>query len=614
MVTKKAPDFSQQIKPQGYQGYVEKGVVDKSKAMETAAEFQAIKSVGEVGIKAFQEYDKARVLEGVTDQVNDIVTEQQSRSLAGVQGLEEEQQALQDQMQGVKQAAGYDETYPIVLDTELNQEVQGIQNVLTQKAEQLTRARQQGIMTEFELQERLRKIAREAIANNPAYASEIAGHVDTISNLNNITARVKRDAKLVEDEQAAIEAANKDILEELEKRNIDETLYTDGRGNLLDPEGAMVAINEDRVSKADAEEWSRKVENNEKIATLNSQQFFGEGLDARFSNGAYSYADSQLANILNSDASEAEKITEITREVGRLKANINKGFPLMGLSLSDTQVKDYSDMLKGIIDDLATVYKDRASGKLDAEAAKNRLSIIKDNNQIELYETIPNKDLLDLYSDIAEKLGPRNNKAFVDKVNKGYKQILTDNPDNIGTKYEKSNSSALFTEKNRTGELAFKPGLTIGIESAVNDEAKIPVLTQQLDVINRKLNSNPANATEIMRDLNSSLASPNFKAVVDKIEDTAILGDIQQSILAYTKPLNNLVTNSLGDNAKVSLRSDGRVQIAGADRRTQSQTVRSINEAFLAFHHVSGLSLDDAINQFYGQIPALGVVESTEKK
>jgi len=610
----KAPDFSQQISPRSYQGYVQQGIVDKSKAMETAADFGAIKTIGDIGIKAVQEYDKASVLEGVTDQVNEIVKEQQTRSLAGIQGLEQETGMLQNQIQGTKERAGYDETYPIVLNTELNQEVQGIQSVLSEKAERLIRAKQQGIMKDDELQERLRAIARETIANNPAYASEIASHVDTISNLNNLTARVKRDVKMVEDEQKAFEAMNKDILEELEKRNIDESLFTDGRGNLLDPEGAMVAINEDRVAKADAEEWNRKVQNNEKIATLNSQQFFGEGYDARFSNGAYSYADSQLANILNSDASEAEKITEITREVGRLKVNLNRGFPLMGLSLSDTQVKDYSDMLKGIIDDLANVYKDRASGKLDAEAAKNKLSIIKDNNQIELYETIPNKDLLDLYADIAEKLGPRDGRAFADKVNKGYKQSLTSNPDNIGTKYEKSNTSALFTEKNRTGELAFKPGLAIGIESAINDEAKVPVLTQQLDVINRKLNSNPANATEIMRDLNSSLASPNFKAVVDKIQDTAILGDIQQSILAYTKPLNNLVTNSLGENAKVSLRSDGRVQIAGADKRTQSQTVRSINEAFLAFHHVSGLSLDDAINQFYSRVPSLGLGVQSEKK
>jgi len=614
MATNKAADFSQQIKPESFQGYVQQGIIDKSKAMKTAADFQAIKTIGDIGIKAYQEYDKTQVLEGVTDQVNEIVKEQQTRSLAGIQGLEEEQTMLQSQIEGAKQQAGYNETYPIVLDTELNQEVQGIQNVLTEKADQLVRAKQQGIMTDFELQERLRKIARETIANNPAYASEIASHVDTISNINNLTARVKREEKMVQDEQATIDAMNKDILEEMETRNIDESLYTDGRGNLLDPEGAMNAINADRRLKKEAEDFNKMVQRNEKIANLNSQQFFGEGYDAQFSNGAYAYADSQLANIINSDASEAEKLTEITREVGRLKVNLNKGFPLMGLSLSDTQVKDYSDMLKGIIDDLANVYKDRASGKLDAEAAKNKLSIIKDKSQIDLYETIPNKDLLDLYADIAEKLGAKEGRGFAEKVVKGYKQILTDNPDNVGTKYEKSNSSTLFIEKNRTGELAFKPGLVIGIENAINKEEGIGPLTQQLDVINRKLNSNPANATEIIRDLNSSLASPNFKAVVDKIQDTSILGDIQQSILAYTTPLETLARNSVTDSTKVSLRSDGRVQIAGADKRTQSQTVRSINEAFLAFHHVSGLSLDDAINQFYSKIPSLGVVEPTEKK
>jgi hypothetical protein len=110
------------------------------------------------------------------------------------------------------------------------------------------------------------------------------------------------------------------------------------------------------------------------------------------------------------------------------------------------------------------------------------------------------------------------------------------------------------------------------------------------------------------------LSTPNFKGVVDKIKDTTILGNLQESILASTTLLETQVANTLPENAKISLRPDGRLTVVGGDMRTQSQLVRSINEAFLAFANVSGLSGDRLVNEFYSRIPSLGLGVQSEKK
>ena len=54
-----------------------------------------------------------------------------------------------------------------MLNQQLADETRGVQNALAEKTDRLTKAREQGVMTEFELQTRLSAITREAIARNP---------------------------------------------------------------------------------------------------------------------------------------------------------------------------------------------------------------------------------------------------------------------------------------------------------------------------------------------------------------------------------------------------------------------------------------------------------------
>jgi hypothetical protein len=611
-----APDFSQQINPTNFQAYVQQGVVDKSGAYKAQASGQALTSLLGTGIEMAKEYDKQSTLQGLTDQVAAIEQERQQRSLAGQQALEQETQMLTQESLAVKQAAGYDETYPIMLDTKLNQQVQSINNQLSQKTEQLAKARDQKVMTEFELKTRLNKIAMEAIQNNPAYAREIMSHVATVAELNNITLNVKREEAMIDEMNKSKAAQDKDIMDELEKLNIPERAFTDGRGNLLDPESAMQAIDAKRAIISRAEQMDRATTMNIKTAQLKSQQFFGTGLDVEFSAGTLAFADNEFQKIVNDTTmSGPDKVKMIERRSNQLSLNLTKSFPLMGLSTSTPEVKDLVTLLRKQVDDLKGLYSREATGELDLADKKIKLEIAQTVSQLGVYDRIPNLATYEFMTKFAESLGTRAGMTLTNELNQSIAKNLTENPLNIGTKYEKG--KAVYTEKLPDGKILASHGLSVSIDKAVSLEATpddINLLETQLTNYNTKLNSNPANATELIRDLNSVLSTPNFKGVVDKIKDTTILGNLQESILASTTLLETQVANTLPENAKISLRPDGRLTVVGGDMRTQSQLVRSINEAFLAFHHVSGLSLNDAINQFYGQIPALGVVEPTEKK
>lgn len=610
------PDFSQQINPTNFQAYVQQGVVDKSGAYKAQGDLQFAKGMIGTAVDTALQIDKQSTLQGLTQQVAAIEEERQQRSLAGVAGLEQEQQMLNQESSAVKKAAGYDETYPIMLDTKLNQQVQTINDQISLKTDQLAKAKQQGIMTEFELKTRLNKIAMEAAQNNPAYAREIMSHVGTIAEMNNLTVNVKQEEALINEMNKSKAAQDKDIMDELEKLNIPEGSFTDGRGNLLDPQSAMNAIDAKRNQISQAEALDRAASSNTKIAQLNSQQFFGTGLDIEFSTGTIAYADNEFQKIINDNTMSApEKEKMLIRRENQLSLNLAKSFPLMGLSTSTTEVKDLITLMRAQVKDLKDIYVREATGELDLADKKRKLELAQTVSQIGLYDRIPNLAEYNFMIKFAESLGTRAGMPIVKDLNSSIAKNLTENPLNIGTKYEKG--KAVYTEKAPDGKIIASHGLSVVIDTAVSLDANsedVSLLETQLNNYNTKLNSNPANAKELLRDLNSTLSTPNFKAVVDKIQDTSILGSLQENILASTTLLETQVANTLPDNAKISLRPDGRLMIAGGDMRTQSQLVRSINEAFLAFANVSGLSGDSLVNEFYSRIPSLGIGVPSEKK
>lgn len=609
-------DFSQQLQPSNFQAYVQKGVVDQSKGMKAAADISFAKGMIGTGMEVAQEIDKGMVLQGLTEEVNAIAEEQQRRSLAGVQGLEQETMMLSQSSELAKKEAGYTGAYPTMLNAELSKKLVGINNELTTKTEQLARAKEQGIMKESELKSRLNVLALQAVQNNPAYAREIMSHVATLAELNNITINVKQDEAALAEINKSQQAQAKDIMDELEKLHIPEASFTDGRGNLLDPEGAMLAIDAKRSELARAEQINRQAEMNQKIATLNSQQFFGTGLHIEYSVGALAYADSKFQAILNDpNITEVKKQEQLLKEGQRLTLNLTKSFPLMGLSQSDTQVKDLVNLLTGQIKDLQDIYTKEATGELDLAQKKRKLELQQTASQIGLYDRIPNLAEYNFFMKFAESLGTRAGMSLTQELNNSIAKNLTENPLSIGTPYEKG--GAVYDTKAPDGKYIGTHGLATAIDTAVSLDATpddISLLEKQLTNFNAKLNSNPANATELIRDLNGTLSTPNFKAVVDKIQDTTILGSLQENILASTTLLETAVANTLPENAKISLRPDGRLQVTGGDMRTQSQLVRSINEAFLAFANVSGLTGDALINEFYGRIPSLGLGSTPEKK
>ncbi len=115
----KAPDFQQIMQEYNVKPYVAEPIINKAPGLRAGAELGAIADIGGTIIRGVQAYDKAKTLEGVTQQVNDIVNEQQQRSLGGVASLEKDVMGTQAQMEQVKKMAGYDETYPIMLNQQL---------------------------------------------------------------------------------------------------------------------------------------------------------------------------------------------------------------------------------------------------------------------------------------------------------------------------------------------------------------------------------------------------------------------------------------------------------------------------------------------------------------
>ena len=126
-----------------FQGTVQAGVVDKSKAMEKEADMTALAKGTELGINTYQDYDKSQVLGDVAKDIGGVITDQQDRSLAGQQALEGAIVQGADEVAIMQSEAGYDGTYPTVLNQQLTDDSLGIQNAIATQTEKLTNARQQ---------------------------------------------------------------------------------------------------------------------------------------------------------------------------------------------------------------------------------------------------------------------------------------------------------------------------------------------------------------------------------------------------------------------------------------------------------------------------------------
>jgi soluble lytic murein transglycosylase len=618
----KAPDFQQIMQEYNVRPYVAEPIVNKAPGLRAGAELSSIASVGGSVIKGIQAYDKAKTLEGVTDQVNEIITEQQQRSLGGVASLEKDVMGTQAQMNQVKRMAGYDETYPIMLNQQLNKDVSGIQNVLTDKADRLIRAKNQGIMTEFELKERLAKVTREALAANPAYAREIASHVGTIAEVNNLSARVNQDVQFIKDQQAVYQQQVK----QLETLALQNGVYIYGKEyQNLDGSRNYEKIIEDTGKKVEKKEFyndlKQSVDTNTAISTLNAQQISDYGLHYKLTDAVTDNVNAQFDNILK-DSTITNKEMAFTQVANNATTLARRGFVTNNVNPDDPRIKPALDLFDNQLKLIQDTYIKQANGTYTAEQAKNRLSTLIDTKKYEAYTKMPSLVEMELKANIFGKLSPRSQAQFQVDFDNSIKDMLTTSDKVMGTDYDKSDRA--FTSKAGGKETVAKSFLDENIKLTSTEKRGGAELEATLSKYIAKLDTNPATGKQITQDLIRSLANPQFKQVASEIKDPAILSGLQRHISDYVPLLNNAVNQfriTNPGNLNVTFNDkDGTIVVTGTDQDTRSvnqfnaQTVRSINETFTAFYNSSGLSLSEARVQFYGKLPSLVPAGILDKK
>jgi hypothetical protein len=609
----KAPDFQQIMQEYNVKPYVAEPIVNKAPGLRAGAELESFANLGTMAIKGIAAIDKARTLEGVTQQVNDIVNEQQQRSLGGIASMEKDVQNTQAQMDQVKRMAGYDNTYPIMLNQQLSTEVSGIQNVLTDKADRLIRAKNQGIMTEFELKERLAKVTREALAANPAYAREIASHVSSISEVNNLSARVNQDVEFVKKQQASVDAQIKQIETEALKNDIN--IYSPKFQN---PDGSR---DYNKIASATGEQIEKKnfynaidqsVKTNQAITNLNAQQVSDAGLHYKLTDAVTDNINAQFNTILQ-DPNIKNKEMAFTQAATNATTLARKGFLINNVNPDDPRIKPALDLFDSQLKLIQDVYTKQANGTYTAEQAKNRLASLVDTKKYEVYTKMPSLVEMEMISNVFGKMSTRSQAERQVEFDNKIKSLLDTPKEVMGTAYDKSDGA--FSTKAGGKDTVAKSVLDENVNITSTEKRGGAELENILSKYVAKLDTNPATGKQITQDLIKSLSNPQFKQAVTEIKDPAVLAGLQKHISDYVPLLNNAVNQfriANPGNLNVTFNDkDGTIVVTGTDQDARSinqfnsQTVRSINEAFSAFYNTSGLSLSEARVQFYGKLPSL---------
>jgi hypothetical protein len=609
----KAPDFQQIMQEYNVRPYVAEPIVNRAPGIRAEGELGSIATFGNAAIAGAVALDKARALEGVTEQVNNIVNEQQQRSLGGVSSMERDVQNTQAQMDQVKRMAGYDNTYPIMLNQQLSTEVSGIQNVLTDKADRLIKAKNQGIMSEFELKERLAKVTREALAANPAYAREISIHVGRIAEVNNLSARVNQDVEFIKDQQASVNAQIKQLETEALKNEVN--IYSPKFQN---PDGSR---DYNKIASATGEQIEKKqfynaidqsVKTNQAITNLNAQQVSDAGLHYKLTDAVTDNVNAQFNKVLQ-DGSIRDKEMALTQIANDASSLVRKGFLINNVNPDDPRIKPAVDFFDSQLKAIKDTYSKQANGTYTAEEAKNRLDTFVNTKKYEVYTKKPSLIEMEMLANIFGKMSTRaqaeNQVDFDNKI----KSMLDIPKEAIGTAYDKTDGA--FSTKAGGKDNVAKALLDENVNITATEKRGGAELENTLSKFVAKLDTNPANGKQITQDLIKSLSNPQFKQVVSEIKDPAVLSGLQKHISDYVPLLNNAVNQfriANPGNLNVTFNDkDGTIVVTGTDQDSRSlnqfnsQTVRSINEAFTAFYNTSGLSLSEARVQFYGKLPSL---------
>lgn len=608
----------------GFSGYIKQGVVDKSKAMGIESKYDFATSALGYGMEKVKEYDKYQTLKGTAEEIGVLMQEQEDRSYEGQALLSEETNQLKDEMGFIQDKAGYDQTYPTVLNQQLSDDISGVQNALAEKTDRLTKAREQGAMTEFELETRLSKITREAIARNPALAPEIISHVSTVANLNNLTAKVKQDAAITKSRQEAQDEINKALIKMAESNDINLNL---ANPRYYDP--ATGGFDYETI-RQDVERRQRLVEGNtilknindgnEQRIKLSENKVIATGTHYQFNEMRNHKFITEAKAIQNGEGGRAAKIEAIKAAKERNIIELKKAYTLAGIDPESTKIKASIDNLSSFMEAQVAQYEETISNAKELKISQDNISLIDSRMQEDIYKIpgfVKQKNILGIMNDIGgEYVGIEDRTALLQSLIELTSLTMGDfrDPDKatqVGEKFQIIAPIGKSLHQLKLEQFR-KQSLADGTDRT--SEALSEAINQSIAFI-----GNPAevNKSEASRDLVKFFA--DYKTTPEMV--SKMDSEVRGNSLAITrvhgqdlvnKKLGAMIQNTPGVSLKIA--NDGTIMAVGQDTQRINKELRGLDDTFKAYHKLSGnKSLDQSINEFYAPL-GLPLQGATEKK
>ena len=616
----KAPDFGvgqTDLGKSNFQAYVKQGIKDESKAMEIEADTQFLGTAGNLAIDTYVEYDKTKVLSGVAQQTGDIIREQQERSLEGQMAMQQEAMAIDQQLGDAKKGIGYDGTYPTMLNQKYTEETQGLVNSYAEKTGKLSKAREQGVMSEMEMEERLKKITREALSANPAYATEIMGHATKVAELHNLTGRIKQDDAIIKAQQESYDDYTKEIRKKALSKGFDIPIYS-GAFKTEAGDTDYDAIEEAITRIAKLNNTNNMMDavkgNNEKIGALKADALVARGGHFELIDAKIMKAKQKMNDILSQDIPVSRKQELIDSVLSGVETEVVSLMGLHNISTSDSDIKPALDTMKNRISNLATTYKGIADNSIDKTAAENTIQRLIADTKLDAYSKTPTLVQTEIALEAVSKLGPRIGYQAAAKLEKdilkGYTSSEGDmsDPESSG-KYTKHFTETVPGTSKKVAAYAMEE--TLNKATSTGKPEDYALVEKEINKAIGYASNNPPAGAYAVQAVIKTMANPLALNAIDSFSgetESKILGVIKE----YKTPLTNSVNafKQANPEAKLSINpSSGKLILENVDAGTLSAFYkdhgRSIDETFKAYANVSGMSKSDAIDEFYADMGVL---------
>lgn len=387
----KAPDFSQQMATSNFKGYVEQGIVDKSKAIETAADFSALAQGAGMAYDVYSAYDKSKVLGGISEKIDQLASEQQSRSMVGMETQRQDILEQRADFDRTLEESDYDGSYPLNLNTSLNKQVVELRDSLMEKTDRFVKAKEQGAMSDMELSERLSALYREEATRNPAYAGEIKSHISTLEDMYNLKKRVAYDKASVDaqvDNTKKLHSYIIDQVKEFPSLNLSDYLDENLQFTQNGMQRALREIEEKTAGKALYEQTETDIKMSNLADEEVQKYILNNQLIPTYAKGSYTVAEMQLNDIFRDiDPSDSGAVAKATAQANSYMLQHIRKFKdtysaARGNATINTLLQEHEQDLKALQKNVQSF----ADGTYTSESLERALKIQKAYGETEFYK------------------------------------------------------------------------------------------------------------------------------------------------------------------------------------------------------------------------------------